>query len=37
MCRWFNNRRQLESNGNIPSAEAEKYYYTMLDEPDMAQ
>lgn len=33
---WFNNRRLLEPIGNIPPAEAEERYYTMLDEPAMA-
>ena len=28
---WFNNRRLLEPIGNIPPAEAEERYYTMLD------
>ncbi|MBB4104545.1 transposase InsO family protein [Rhizobium borbori] len=32
---WFNNRRLLESIGNIPPAEAEEPYYAMLDEPAM--
>lgn len=31
---WFNNRRLLESIGNIPPAEAEQRYY--LEQPDMA-
>ena len=33
---WFNNRRLLEPIGNIPPAEAEERYYTMLEEPAMA-
>ncbi len=33
---WFNNRHLLEPIGNIPSAEAEKNCYAMLDEPTMA-
>ncbi|ANV25642.1 transposase [Rhizobium sp. S41] len=33
---WFNNRRLLEPIGNIPPAEAEERYYTMLDAPAMA-
>ncbi|MBP1848574.1 transposase InsO family protein [Rhizobium petrolearium] len=33
---WFNNRRLLEPIGNIPPAEAEDRYYTMLDLPAMA-
>ncbi|SFJ34454.1 integrase core domain-containing protein, partial [Aerobium aerolatum] len=33
---WFNNRRLLETIGNIPPAEAEQRYYAMLDAPDMA-
>jgi len=33
---WFNNRRLPEPIGNIPPVEAEKHYYTMLDEQDMA-
>ena len=33
---WFNNRRLLEPIGNIPPAEAEKNYYTMLDKKTMA-
>lgn len=33
---WFNNRRLLEPIGNIPPAEAEERYYTMLDLPAMA-
>lgn len=33
---WFNNRRLLESIGNIPPAEAEKRYHAMLDAPAMA-
>jgi len=33
---WFNNKRLPEPIGNIPSAEAEKNYYAMLDETDMA-
>ncbi|WP_150007485.1 IS3 family transposase, partial [Iodidimonas nitroreducens] len=33
---WFNNKRLLEPIGNIPPAEAEKNYYAMLDETDMA-
>ena len=33
---WFNNRRLLEPNGNIPRAEAEEHYYATLDQPAMA-
>jgi len=33
---WFNNRRLLEPIGNIPPAEAEARYYTLLDEHAMA-
>lgn len=33
---WFNNRRLLESVGNIPPAEAEERCYAMLGEPAMA-
>ncbi len=33
---WFNNKRLLEPIGNIPPVEAEKNYYAMLDETDMA-
>lgn len=33
---WFNNRRLLESIGNIPPAEAEQQYYTTLDAPALA-
>jgi len=29
---WFNNRRLLEPIGNVPPAEAEANYYTMLDD-----
>ena len=29
---WFNHRRLLEPIGNIPPAEAEERYYTMLDD-----
>jgi putative transposase len=32
----FNNRRLLESIGNIPPAEAEERYYAMLEEPAVA-
>ena len=32
---WFNNRRLLEPIGNIPPAEAERYY-AMLDEQKLA-
>lgn len=28
---WFNNRRLMEPIGNIPPAEAEQRYYTLLD------
>ena len=31
-----NNRRLLESIGNIPPAEAEEHYYATLDQPAMA-
>ena len=33
---WFNNRRLLESIGNIPPAEAEEPYYAMLNEQKLA-
>lgn len=33
---WFNNKRLLETIGNIPPAEAEQRYYAMLDAPAMA-
>lgn len=33
---WFNNRRLLETIGNIPPAEAEQRYYAMLEQPAMA-
>ena len=33
---WFNNRRPLDPIGNIPPAEAEERYYTMLDDVSMA-
>lgn len=33
---WSNNRRLLKPIGNIPPAEAEDRYYTMLDEQPMA-
>lgn len=33
---WFNNRRLLETIGNIPPAEAEERYYAMLDDVSMA-
>jgi putative transposase len=33
---WFNNRRQLESIGNIPAAEAEARYYARLGDVPMA-
>ena len=33
---WFNNKRLLEPIGNVPPAEAEKLYYTMLDETPVA-
>jgi transposase InsO family protein len=33
---WFNNRRLLESIGNIPPAEAEERYYAILEKPAMA-
>ena len=33
---WFNNRRLLEPIGNIPPAEAEARYYTILEEAAMA-
>jgi transposase InsO family protein len=32
----FNNRRLLEPIGNIPPAEAEKRYYAMTEQPDIA-
>ena len=33
---WFNNRRLLEPIGNIPPAEAERNFYAMMDEREMA-
>ena len=33
---WFNYRRLLEPNGNIPLAEAEARYYAQSKEPAMA-
>jgi putative transposase len=33
---WFNHRRILEPIGNIPPAEAEQRYYTMLEQPLIA-
>jgi transposase InsO family protein len=33
---WFNNKRLLEPIGNVPPAEAENRYYTMLDETSVA-
>jgi transposase InsO family protein len=33
---WFNNRRLLESIGNIPPAEIEMLYHYQLDEPATA-
>ncbi len=33
---WFNNRRLLQSIGNIPPAEAEERYYAMVDRLPMA-
>ncbi len=33
---WFNNKRLLEPIGNVPPAEAENRYYTMLDETRVA-
>ena len=33
---WFNNRRLLESIGNIPPAEAEANFYAALETPAMA-
>jgi len=33
---WFNNRRLLETIGNIPPAEAEERYYAMTEQPAMA-
>ena len=32
---WFNNRRLLEPNGNIPPAEAEEAFYANLKTFDM--
>jgi transposase InsO family protein len=32
---WFNNRRLLQSIGNIPPAEYEKLYYEKIDEAAM--
>tara|TARA_R110002072_G_scaffold234281_1_gene391861 strand:- start:10053 stop:10322 length:270 start_codon:yes stop_codon:yes gene_type:complete len=32
---WFNNRRLLVPNGNIPPAEAEQNFYTQHDVLDM--
>ena len=33
---WFNNRRFLEPNGNIPPAEAEENFYAALETGDIA-
>ena len=33
---WFNHRRLLEPIGNIPPAEAEQRYFTMLDQMKIA-
>ncbi len=33
---WFNNRRLLESIGNIPPTETEANFYAALERPDMA-
>lgn len=33
---WFNNRRLLETIGNIPPAEAEANFYAMLEQPTKA-
>lgn len=33
---WFNYRRLMRPIGDIPPAEAEERYYTMLDQPAMA-
>ncbi|MGP9806331.1 integrase core domain-containing protein, partial [Paracoccus sp. NSM] len=33
---WFNNRRLLEPNGNIPPAEAEANFYAALEAENMA-
>ena len=33
---WFNHRRLLEPNGNIPPAEAEQNYSTAMDNVPMA-
>ena len=33
---WIDNRRFLETIGNIPPAEAEERYYAMLEEPAVA-
>ena len=33
---WFNHRRLLEPIGNIPLAEAEEHYYTILEEQKLA-
>ncbi|WP_207382332.1 IS3 family transposase [Nitrobacter sp. Nb-311A] len=33
---WFNNRRLMETIGNIPPAEAEQRYYAMLEQSTMA-
>jgi putative transposase len=33
---WFNNRRLLEPNGKIPSAEAEARFYAMFGEQKLA-
>jgi putative transposase len=30
---WFNNRRLMESIGNLPPAEAEQRYFAMLEQP----
>jgi putative transposase len=32
---WFNNRRIIEFNGNIPPAEVEKLYYDQIEEYSM--
>jgi putative transposase len=33
---WFNHRRLLEPIGNIPPAEAEQRYYTVLEQSKIA-
>jgi hypothetical protein len=33
---WFNNKRLLETIGNVPPAQAEQRYYAMLAAPAIA-